>query len=74
MRNLSLVASTRTDILVRGLMFPEKVIEMLNLRNVTGVLQKNATRRTLENCDAGSRFPLFTVRALVTSISETVSE
>jgi DNA-binding Lrp family transcriptional regulator len=34
------VASARTDILVRRLMFPEKLIELLNLRNVTGALQK----------------------------------
>jgi len=40
------VASARTDILVRRLMFPEKLIELLNLRNATGPLQKNAFLRT----------------------------
>jgi len=35
------VESARTDILVTRLTFPEKLIELLNLRNVTGALQKN---------------------------------
>ena len=39
------VASARTDILTRTLMFPEKLIELLKLRNETGVLQKNAFLR-----------------------------
>jgi DNA-binding Lrp family transcriptional regulator len=40
------VASARTDILVRWLAFPDKLLELLNLRNVTGALQKNANPRT----------------------------
>ena len=39
------VASARTDILVRWLTFPDKLLGLLNLRNVTGALQKNANPR-----------------------------
>jgi DNA-binding Lrp family transcriptional regulator len=41
------VASARTDILVSRLMFPEKLIEMLNLRNVSGTSQKKAVLRII---------------------------
>jgi DNA-binding Lrp family transcriptional regulator len=40
------VASARTDILVKRLMFPEKLIELLHLRNATEALQKGAFLRT----------------------------
>jgi hypothetical protein len=41
-KSLPDVASARTDILVRRLMFPEKLIELPDLRNVT----QNAFLRT----------------------------
>lgn len=40
------VASARTDLLVRWLTFPEKLLELLSLRNVTGALRMNANSRT----------------------------
>ncbi len=39
------VGSARTDILVKWLTFPDKLLELLNLRSVAGTMQKNAARR-----------------------------
>jgi hypothetical protein len=39
------VASARTDILTKTLMFPEKLIELLRIRNETEALQRDASLR-----------------------------
>ena len=39
------IASARTDILVKWLTFPEKLLELLNPKNETGVLQEAASYR-----------------------------
>lgn len=40
------VASARTDILVKWLTFPNKLVDLLRLRNVTGALRKEPARRS----------------------------
>jgi hypothetical protein len=49
------VASARTDILVRWLAFPDKLLELLNLRNVTGAFAEERKSSNVRGCDEESK-------------------